>query len=88
MKKGSYGDPIIYHLLLPLAAFNISSLCLIFFSLITMCLGVFLLWLRIYGNSLGFLDMGAYFFSYVREVFDYQIRSDQSLSSVLLFATL
>ena len=53
-----------------LAAFNNFSLSLIFASLITMCLGVFLLGFILYG-TLCFLDLGGCFLSHVREVFDY-----------------
>ena len=54
----------------PLAAFNICSLCLIFVSLINMCLGgvspcVYPVW-----DSLGFLDLGSYFLPHFREVFN------------------
>ena len=56
-----------------LAAFNIRSLCLIFVSLINMCLGgvspcVYPVW-----DSLGFLDLGGYFFPHFREVFNYYL---------------
>ena len=54
-----------------LAAFNICSLYLIFDSLINMCLGVCLLGFILYGTLLCFLDLGGYFFSHVRAVFDY-----------------
>ena len=58
-----------------LAAFNICSLCLIFVSLINMCLGgvshcVYPVW-----DSLGFLDLGDNFFPHFREVFnDYLLK--------------
>ena len=55
-----------------LAAFNIFSLNLIFVSLINMCLGVFLLGFILYG-TLRFLDLGDYFLSHVREVFNYSL---------------
>ena len=56
-----------------LAAFNICSLCLIFVSLINMCLGgvshfVYPVW-----DSLGFLDLGDYFLPHFREVFSYYL---------------
>ena len=54
----------------PLAAFNILSLSLLFVSLITMCLYVFLLGFILPG-TLCFLDMVDYFLSHVREVFSY-----------------
>ena len=55
-----------------LVAFNNFSLFLIFVSLITMCLGVFLLGFILPG-TLRFLDLGGYFLSHVREVFDYNL---------------
>ena len=55
-----------------LAAFHNFSLSLIFADLITMCLGVFLLGFILYG-TLRFLDLGGYFHSHVREVFDYNL---------------
>jgi len=47
-----------------LAAFNIYYLCLIFVSLITMCLGVFLLGFILYETL--FLDLGGYFLPHFR----------------------
>ena len=52
----------------PLLLLNICSLCLIFVNLINMCLGVFCL-----GDSLGFLNLGGYFLSHFRDVFNYYI---------------
>ena len=52
----------------PLVAFNILSLSLIFVSLITVYLGVFLFWFILPGR-LCFLDLVHYFLSHVREVF-------------------
>ena len=59
---------ILYPATLPnsLVAFNNFSLALIFVNLITMCLGVFLL-------GFCFLDLGGYFLSHVREVFNYNL---------------
>ena len=54
------------------AAFNICSLCLIFVSLINMCLGVFRLGFILFG-TLGFLELGGYFRPHFREVFDYHL---------------
>ena len=53
-----------------LAAFNILSLCLLFVSLISMCLGVFLLGFILYGTVclLGLID---YFLFHVGEIFNY-----------------
>ena len=56
-----------------LAAFNICSLCLIFVNLINMCLGMFCLGFILLGDSLGFLDLGDYFFPHFREVFNYYL---------------
>ena len=55
-----------------LAAFNICSLCLIFVSLVNMCLGVFLLVYPVW-DSLGLLDLGGYFLSHVKDAFDYNL---------------
>ena len=55
-----------------LAAFNNFSLSLIFANLITVCLGVFLPVYPVW-DSLHFLDLGGYFLSHVREVFDYNL---------------
>ena len=63
-----WGFPCIY--CFSLAAFNIFSLYFIFVSLINMGLGVFLLGFILYG-TLHFLDLGDYFLSHVREVFNY-----------------
>ena len=57
-----------------LTAFNICPLCLIFLSLISMCLGMFVLY-----GTLGFLDLGSYFLSHVREVFNYNLKYFSSL---------
>ena len=48
------------------------SFSLIFVNLITMCLGMFLLGFILPG-TLHFLDLGGYFLSHVREVFDYNL---------------
>ena len=53
-----------------LVALNILSLSLIFVSLITMYLGVFLLRFILPG-TMHFLDLVDYFLSHVREVFSY-----------------
>ena len=55
-----------------LAAFNICYLCLIFINLINMCLGMFHLGFILFG-TLGFLDLGGYFFPHFREVFNYYL---------------
>ena len=57
-----------------LTAFNICPLCLIFLSLISMCLGMFILY-----GTLGFLDLYSYFLSHVREIFNYNLKYFSSL---------
>ena len=54
------------------AAFNICSFCLIFISLINMCLGVFHIVFILF-ETLGFLDLGGYFFPHFRDVFNYYL---------------
>ena len=52
-----YGVSLVCYLLLLPAAFNILSLCLVFVSLISMCLGMFLLGFILYGTfGLGWLS--------------------------------
>ena len=55
-----------------LVAFNIFSVSLIFVSLITVCLSMFLLGF-ILPRTLCFLDLGDCFLSHVREVFSYYL---------------
>ena len=55
-----------------LAAFNILSLCLIFVSLINVCLSVFFLVYPVW-DSLCFLDFIDYFLPHVGEVFNYNL---------------
>ena len=55
-----------------LAAFNILSLCLVFVSLINMCLGVFLLGFILYG-TLHLLDLIDYFLFHGGEIFNYNL---------------
>ena len=54
------------------AAFNILSLCLVFVSLISMCLGVFLLRFILY-RTLCLLDLSDYFLFRVGEIFNYNL---------------
>ena len=56
-----------------LAAFSIRSLCLIFVSLISMCLGVFHLGFILFG-TLSFLNLGGYFLPHFRDVFNYYLK--------------
>ena len=65
------GIPLCVICCFSLAAFNICSLCLIFVNLINMCLGVFCLGFILFGDSVGFLDLGDYFLPHFREVFNY-----------------
>ena len=55
-----------------LADFNILSLYLVFVSLVSMCLGVFLLGFILYG-TLCLLDLIDYFHSHVGEIFNYNL---------------
>ena len=56
-----------------LAAFNTCPLCLSFINLINMCLGAVSPWVYPVCDSLGFLDLGGYFFPHFREVFNYYL---------------
>ena len=56
-----------------LAAFNILSLCLVFVSLISMCLGVFPLGFILYWDSLHLLGLTDYFLFHVGEIFNYDL---------------
>ena len=68
-----------------LAAFNILSLSSIFVRLISICLGMFLFGVILYG-TLCFLDLIDYFLSHVGEVFNYNSfkKFSQCLSFFLL----
>ena len=66
-----YGDPLVC-CCFSLAALNIWSLCLIFISLINMCLGVFCLGFILFG-TLVLLDLDGYFLPHFREVFNYYL---------------
>ena len=55
-----------------LAAFNILSLCLVFISLISMCLGVSS-WVYPVWDSLCLLDLIDYFLFHVGEIFNYNL---------------
>jgi len=67
-----------------LAAFNILSLCLIFVSLISMCLGMFLLGFILYG-TLYLLDLIDYFLFHVGEIFKYNLFKNFLIPFVFLF---
>ena len=64
------GIPLCVICCFSLAVFNICSLCLIFLSLIDMCLGVFQLGFILFG-TLHFLDLGGYFLPHFRKVLNY-----------------
>ena len=55
-----------------LAAFNILSLCLVFVSLISMCLGMFLLGFILY-ETLCLLDLIDYYLCHTGEIFNYNL---------------
>ena len=67
-----------------LAAFNILSLCLVFVSLINMCLGVFLLGFILYG-TLCFLNLINYFLFHVGEIYNYNLFKNFLIPFVFLF---
>ena len=64
------GFPLCITCCFSLAAFNIISLFLVFVSLISMCLGVFLFGFILYG-TLCLLDLIDYFLFHVGEIFSY-----------------
>ena len=66
------GFPLYVTCCFSLAASNILSLCLVFVSLISMCLGMFLLGFILHG-TLGLLDLIAYLLFHVGEVFNYNL---------------
>ena len=67
------GIPLFVIFRFSLAAFNNFSLSLIFANLIIMCLWRVSPWVYPVWDSLHFLDLGGYFLSHVREVFDYNL---------------
>ena len=70
------GFPLYVTCCISLAAFNILSLCLIFVSLISMCLGEFFLGFILYGTLyfLDWLTMTDYdFLFHVGEIFNYNL---------------
>ena len=70
--------------LLSHAVFNILSLCLVFVSLISMCLGVLLLGFILYG-TLCLSDLTDYFFFHVWEIFNYNLFKKFLIPFLLLF---
>ena len=67
-----------------LAAFNILSLCLLFVSLISMCLGVFLLGFILY-ETLCLLDLIGYFPFHVGEIINYNLFKNFLIPFLFLF---
>ena len=67
-----------------LVAFNILSLCLIFVSLISMCLGMFLLEFILYG-TLCLLDLIDYFLFQVGGIFNYNLFKNFLIPFLFLF---
>ena len=80
------GFPLYVTCCFSFAAFNILSLCLTFVSLISMCLGVFLLGFILYG-TLCLLELIDYLFFLVGEIFNYDLLKIFSypFSSLLLW---
>ena len=70
-----YGVFLVCFLLLSPCYFEYHSLCLVFVSLISMYLGMFLLGSVLYG-TLSFLDLIDYFLSHVRDIFNYNLFKD------------
>ena len=66
------GFPLFVAYYSSLASFNILSLCLVFVSLINMCLGMFLLGFILYG-TLCLLGLIGYFLCHVGEIFNYNL---------------
>ena len=66
------GFPLYVTFCFSLAAFNILSLCFIFVSLISMCLGVSP-WVYPVWDSLHLLDLIDYFLFHVGEIFNYNL---------------
>ena len=78
------GFPLYVTFCFSLAAFNILSLCLVFVSLISMCLGVFLLGFMLYG-TVCLLDLINYFLFRVGEIFNYNLFKNFLIPFLFLF---
>ena len=78
------GFPLYVTCCCSLAAFNILSLCLVFVSLISMYLGVFLLGFILYG-TLCLLDLIDYFLFHVGEIFNYNLFKNVLIPFLFLF---
>ena len=78
------GFPLYVTFCFSLAAFNILSLYLVFVSLISMCLGLFLLGFILYG-TLCLLDLFDYFLFYAGEIFKYNLFKNFLILFLFLF---
>ena len=78
------GFPLYVICCFSLAAFNILSLCLVFVSLISMCLGMFLLRFILHG-TLHLLDLIDYFLFHVGEIFNYNLLKNFLIPFLSLF---
>ena len=78
------GFPLYVTCCFSLAVFNMCSLCLVFVSLISMCLGVFLLGFTLYGN-LCLLDLIDYFVFLVGKMFKYNLFKNFLIPFLFLF---
>ena len=78
------GFPLYFTSFFPLAAFHILSLCLFFVSLVSMCLGMFLLGLVLY-RTLCLLYLIAYFLFHVGEIFKYSLFKNFLIPFLFLF---
>ena len=78
------GFPLYITCCCSLAAYNIFSLCLLFVSLISMYLGMFLLGFILYG-TLRLLDLIDYFLFHVREIFNYNLFKNFVIPFIFLF---
>ena len=78
------GFPLYVTCCFSLAAFNILSLCLVFLSLITMCLHVSP-WVYAVWDSLCLLDLIDYFLFHLGEIFNYNLFKYFLIPSLFLF---
>ena len=78
------GFPLYVTCCFSLAAFNILSLCLVFVSLISMCLGVFLVGFFLYG-TLCLLNLIDYFLFHIGDIFNYNLFKNFLLPFLFLF---
>jgi len=78
------GFPLYVTCCFSLAAFNILSLYLVFVSLISLCLGLFLLGFILYG-TVCLLDLIDYFLFHVGEIFKYNLFKNFLILFLFLF---